>query len=301
MNTEKYIISKNIESGTTATIAFLEEYALRLAWVGDTRAIVMRGPTIIAQTKDHKPDDPIEKARIEKAGGKIEVLGVARAPGGLAVSRSLGDRDVKNLTPGGVIATPQMERVIIQNNDILIIACDGLWDVASNQEVAKLVNALSANDIAALRKQYPQGRPAHEIAEEGGDERMILVSRALRDEAYRRGSTDNISVMAVQFKQGEEAAAKPVAVAAQVLNKEKVMSSLESLRSSFIDAKDKQVIETLMGMLKKGYTKTTLQIVSDQLNPLKNNKIVYFGEPATAKTLIESLQRSLDKDIAQLK
>ena len=209
---------------------------------------------------------------------------------------------LKILLLAGVIATPQMERVIIQNNDILIIACDGLWDVASNQEVAKLVNAFSsANDIAALRKQYPQGRPAHEIAEEGGDERMILVSRALRDEAYRRGSTQAISVMAVQFKQGEEAAAKPVAVAAQVLNKEKVMSSLESLRSSFIDAKDKQVIETLMGMLKKGYTKTTLQIVSDQLNPLKNNKIVYFGEPATAKTLIESLQRSLDKDIAQLK
>src|ERR1700721_1424497 len=41
--TETYIlVEKSILSGTTATIAFLEEFILRLAWVGDTRALVLR-------------------------------------------------------------------------------------------------------------------------------------------------------------------------------------------------------------------------------------------------------------------
>jgi hypothetical protein len=70
------------------------------------------------------------------------------------------------------------------------------------------------------------------------------------------------------------------------------------LHASFLDAKDKQAIEILMGMLKKGYTRTTLQIVSDQLNTLKQSRIVYFGERGVAKELIESLQKTIAKDLA---
>lgn len=42
---------------------------------------------------DHKPDDPIEKERIEKAGGYVQT---GRVNGNLAVSRALGDLEYKS-------------------------------------------------------------------------------------------------------------------------------------------------------------------------------------------------------------
>ncbi len=47
-------------------------------------------------TTDHKPDNPRERARIERCGGKVELAegGVARVNGNLAVSRGFGDKDL---------------------------------------------------------------------------------------------------------------------------------------------------------------------------------------------------------------
>jgi len=42
---------------------------------------------------DHKPYDPVEKDRIEKAGGYVQT---GRVNGNLAVSRALGDLEYKS-------------------------------------------------------------------------------------------------------------------------------------------------------------------------------------------------------------
>lgn len=202
IRTEKQILEEKITAGTTAIVAFLEEFILRLAWVGDSRAVVIRGNTIIVETKDHKPDVLQEKLRIEKVGGKVEkrsINDVWRIHG-LAVSRALGDSAVKAAVPGGVIAIPEIERVIVKNNDVIVLACDGLWDVMSNHEVAQMVNSLLQESAPALQKKYPQVKHAGEKIQEEGDEYIKLIARALRDEAFKRGSTDNISVMVVQLK-----------------------------------------------------------------------------------------------------
>ena len=123
---------------------------------------------------DHRVDDPNEAERIERAGGfvfKNRVLGV------LAVTRSLGDHCMKEF----VIAKPHYNETTISSKDgpgtaqdetddlppLLIMACDGLWDVIEDQE---------AIDLAVA---YPGDRTD--------------VAQFLVEEAIRRGSTDNVS------------------------------------------------------------------------------------------------------------
>ena len=43
--------------------------------VGDSRAILSRAGTAIDLTKDHKPNDPVERARIESLGGRVDWFG----------------------------------------------------------------------------------------------------------------------------------------------------------------------------------------------------------------------------------
>lgn len=123
-------------------------------------------------SQDHRLDDPREAERIEKAGGflfKGRVLGV------LAVTRSLGDHCMKDF----VVACPYYNETKIdeteKNNNnfptVLILACDGLWDVIEDQEAVDL--ALSFGGEKADAAQY------------------------LVEEALGRGSSDNVSVIVV--------------------------------------------------------------------------------------------------------
>jgi protein phosphatase 1G len=55
-------------------------------------------------SEDHKPEDPAERARIEKAGGSVTLDG--RVNGGLNLSRALGDHAYKK-----TITLPHTEQV----------------------------------------------------------------------------------------------------------------------------------------------------------------------------------------------
>jgi serine/threonine protein phosphatase PrpC len=67
-------------SGSTAVTCFLEGHKAYLANVGDSRAIVVKKKGLSANyiskalTRDQKADDPIEKARILAAGGRVEAF-----------------------------------------------------------------------------------------------------------------------------------------------------------------------------------------------------------------------------------
>jgi protein phosphatase 2C family protein 2/3 len=93
--------------------------------VGDSRAILSSemGSKVYGLSNDHKPDSVNEKARIEKAGGKIyqtliktksgNMFGPWRInPGKLSVSRSFGDIEAKIPKFGGnpnvLIAKPEI-------------------------------------------------------------------------------------------------------------------------------------------------------------------------------------------------
>lgn len=150
--------------GTTSVIAVIEGTTLTVANVGDSRCVLCRGGAAQRLSVDHKPDLPNETAYIQSKGG---IVRDGRVGGMLAVSRALGD----GFLGDAVNATPSVCRVELSAGDsFLILACDGVWDVLSDQE---------ACDIVA-----PEIDP-------------LVAARKLRDRAFELNSLDNISVIVV--------------------------------------------------------------------------------------------------------
>ena len=152
---DEVILKKNFNSGSTAVIALVIKNIVYLAWIGDSRGIVVRNGKVVLSTEDHKPNLPREEARIKAAGGHIfslptfmgtEIWRVAGALG-LATSRSFGDAPDKEL----IISTPDIVSTELQPGDTIVLACDGIWDVLSNERVAAIVtdNPLHLKDVAS--------------------------------------------------------------------------------------------------------------------------------------------------------
>ncbi len=163
-----------VRCGSTACIAihYKDEQLKNRLWVaniGDSRAVKCNKNNIAEQlTQDHKPNNIEEKKRIESLGGKIEFDGVDWRIQNLSLSRSFGDID----TAPYVTHKPEIFRYRISNNDkFIVFACDGLWDVLSNQDTTDFINDL-------IDKKF-KGNFAKELAEL----------------AYKKGSTDNITTM----------------------------------------------------------------------------------------------------------
>ena len=133
-------------SGTTAVAILLchATHMLYVAHVGDSRAILLSAASVSPLTNDHKADRPDEVERIRAAGGFVVHK---RVMGELAISRAIGDMDFKRPSsnePGFnfVVADPEIgERQLKDDEDVLVLACDGLYDVMTNEKVAEYVRA----------------------------------------------------------------------------------------------------------------------------------------------------------------
>lgn len=100
-------------------------------------------------TKDHKPDLEVEKYRILKAGGFIQF---GRVNGCLNLTRAIGDIEFKEnkLLPADkqmVTADPELTYVELCNDDeFLVIACDGIWDCMSSQHLVDFIHEQSRTE-----------------------------------------------------------------------------------------------------------------------------------------------------------
>jgi protein phosphatase 1L len=165
------------DDGCTAVAAVLLEDRLIVANVGDSRAVLSRSGKAYPMSEDHKPNRADERQRIEEAGGVVVWAGTWRVGGVLAVSRAFGDRLLKKY----VVAEPDvLEENLTGDDTLLIMATDGLWDVISNQDAISMVRNMPTAEQAAVR---------------------------LTNEAFQRGSNDNISCIVVSFKFHEPPAA----------------------------------------------------------------------------------------------
>ena len=136
-------VSGDERSGSTAIVTIVTNTHIVFANCGDSRALLSRnGGQIAFATVDHKPYNENEKLRIEKAGGSVIIQ---RVNGSLAVSRALGDFDykrVENLPCTEQLVSAEPELTCIErspDDEFLVLACDGIWDVMSNQEVVDFV------------------------------------------------------------------------------------------------------------------------------------------------------------------
>jgi len=88
------------------------------------------------------PQNEGEKARIQAAGGFVDF---GRVNGNLALSRAIGDFEFKksaDLPPEQQIVTAFPDVMIHQlceDDEFLVIACDGIWDCQSSQAVIEFV------------------------------------------------------------------------------------------------------------------------------------------------------------------
>jgi serine/threonine protein phosphatase PrpC len=141
--------------GSTAVAVWIhsetqEERTVIAANVGDSRAVLSRNGSAINLTLDHKPDDAVEKARVEATGGKVvwcggvdsmgkpvPNAGIYRVNGNLALSRAIGDRSERP----AVTSKPDVSTYRIEEGDeFIVLGSDGLWDVMSSQEVVTFVH-----------------------------------------------------------------------------------------------------------------------------------------------------------------
>jgi serine/threonine protein phosphatase PrpC len=84
----------NLDSiGCTANVILINNMnEIYIANAGDSRSVMARRGKAFPLSFDHKPENPIERARIEKAGSTITE---GRVDGNLNLSRSLGDLKYK--------------------------------------------------------------------------------------------------------------------------------------------------------------------------------------------------------------
>mmetsp|Transcript_100750 Transcript_100750/g.260303 ORF Transcript_100750/g.260303 Transcript_100750/m.260303 type:complete len:398 (-) Transcript_100750:77-1270(-) len=138
--------------GCTAVCILLTPSEVVCANAGDSRAILCRGGRPVELSHDHKPNEETERRRIEAAGGRVEEITVGertihRVNGNLSLSRAMGDhRDKKRYDLGPecqvVSATPDIISMpLVDEDEFIVLACDGIWDVKSNEEVCDFVRA----------------------------------------------------------------------------------------------------------------------------------------------------------------
>ncbi|KAF8738074.1 hypothetical protein AX14_012048 [Amanita brunnescens Koide BX004] len=143
---------------------------LYVANAGDARGVLCRDGQAVRLTYDHKGSDRQEAKRIMDAGGFVMS---GRVNGVLAVTRSLGDPSMKEFVVGAPYTT---KTVLGEQDEFLVLACDGLWDVVSDQNAVELVQ-----DVHDAQK----------------------ASEKLLQYALDHHTTDNVTVLVVRFRDFE--------------------------------------------------------------------------------------------------
>jgi serine/threonine protein phosphatase PrpC len=164
-------------------------YDAIIANAGDSRGVfVWRNPSVrLEASVDHKPNRADEKARIYAAEGFVtdDEVGselVPRLDGVLAVSRGIGDfcyKKAEHRPPSEqkVSCIPELYKGELQAGDLLLLACDGIFDVLSNDDLVDVVLA--------------------ELEARGSDNLGDVCAQILR-KCFEKESKDNMTMMIIQ-------------------------------------------------------------------------------------------------------
>ena len=155
--------------GNTATVVFIENNFIYCANVGDSKCLLISADAYTQLSYDDKCNDANEMKRIQKEGGVVDED--ERLNGVLAVSRAIGDHDLKHK---GLISVPHFNKKILSAKDkFCVIASDGIWDEVSNDK-------------------------AFDIAKECDNAKTY--AKKLMETAIKNGSSDNISVIVIKLQ-----------------------------------------------------------------------------------------------------
>jgi len=137
-------------------------------------------------TKDHKAEDPDEAAMIKKRNGFIGRL--KRVNGLLAVTRAFGD----HLLKPPISVKPHYKSIEITNDDqFVVLACDGVWDVMNDEEVC--------SDIYKSILKKNNAKSWQDVSTEQLRSVLEIVASDIIKTCLSKRSQDNISIIIVCF------------------------------------------------------------------------------------------------------
>ncbi|KAK5094882.1 Protein phosphatase 2C 2 [Exophiala xenobiotica] len=176
-------------SGCTASVGIVSKEKIWVANAGDSRTVLGVKGRAKPLSFDHKPQNEGEKARISAAGGFVDF---GRVNGNLALSRAIGDFEFKksaDLAPEQQIVTAYPDVVthdISEDDEFLVLACDGIWDCQSSQAVVEFV-----------RRGIVEKQELHAICEN-------MMDNCLASNSETGGvGCDNMTMIVVGLRQGK--------------------------------------------------------------------------------------------------
>lgn len=179
--TDKCFLEKSaresLKSGTTGINALIRGSTVYIGWLGDSQAVLVRNGQVINLTKPHTPEREDEKRRIEDLGGIVMLVnGVSRVNGNISVSRAIGDASQKPcISSDADVVSFELDG----SEDYMVLACDGAWDCICKENLPHII-------YDHVQKNNGQ---------------CSTVAELLVKFASENGSTDNISVIVVFFKE----------------------------------------------------------------------------------------------------
>jgi serine/threonine protein phosphatase PrpC len=191
---EKYVLKEEdlVYQGSTAVAVIMHVNenggkTLLSANIGDSRAVLSRKGKAIELTRDHKPNDEREKARIRALGEDIQwdPYGQLYRVRDLSLSRAIGDRFAKPI----VSSEAEIKHFLLaeEEDEFIILASDGLWDVMSSQEAVNYIHQSLRNPSSTSRDWNK-------------DISRNNISKKVANEALERGSADNVCVIIVWLR-----------------------------------------------------------------------------------------------------
>ena len=211
--TKKAIDEKNNicdASGSCGIIAMIKNNKLIISNIGDSRIVIYKNEKIFFVTEDHKPNSEKEKERIKNAGGQLyqspSIIPIYQngkkvnlpwrvLPGRLSVSRTFGDIEAKNEKYGGkkgvIIPMPDITEIELNNEfDFMVIGCDGIFDVLSNEDLLEIWN-ISLKERKLTDKENINNININELC---GKFAELIIKSALAKHSF-----DNVSCIVVVF------------------------------------------------------------------------------------------------------
>lgn len=239
---------------------------------------------------DNKPDRKDEQKRIEDAGGNVSGDDCPRVDGNLAVSRGFADFQYKadKARPASqqkVTCVPELyEMRDMEKGDVIILCCDGIFDVLSNEELVRMV-------VQSL-SSAPPAMDCHGVI---GKTCSDVLSACMT-----KGSTDNMTCMIIQVgdldyvKLGQVPAAQPNPVKRSILEQELSLPPAEKLKTQLEDDAVKKSYNVFLEMCKKDGCDLSnvdnIDMITDSNEEKKHAAAVNMG----SMTQKERLQKKLE-------
>ncbi|CAK9176998.1 unnamed protein product [Ilex paraguariensis] len=157
VKTDKDFQDKAQTSGTTVTFVIIEGWVVTVASVGDSRCILESAEGgIFHLSADHRLEcNEEERERITTSGGEVgrlktgggTAIGPLRCwPGGLCLSRSIGDMDVGEF----IVPVPYVKQVKLSSaGGRIVISSDGVWDALTPEMALECCRGMPPDSAAS--------------------------------------------------------------------------------------------------------------------------------------------------------